>query len=131
MTFNTLNNNGAGIQNLGACKIKDFKVKMKVAKVLRWFKGELEILQAGFDALEEKYQLENRFNEMGVWDGSLDDRSAFVIETKAKLKEKIELLSTECETENTVTFSDEELKTLTSLTGDDLSSLLSLGLLAE
>jgi hypothetical protein len=131
MTYNIFNNGGKGLKNLSDAKIKDFKIKMKVAKVMRWYKAEAEILQAGFDAIEEKYTLENEFDSKGVWLGKENDKKAFTVEIKEKLKEKIALFAEEVESVNELTFTEDEISAIDELTGNDIADLMSLGLLTE
>ena len=129
MTYNTLNTNGKGLNELAQIKIKDAKLKIKVARAMRWYKEEVEDLQQGIDVISENYDLVNQFNKDGVWQGTEEEKTEFLNDSKEKAKEIKGLMKTDLNNEPKQLFDLDDLSEVKELSPDAMSDLMILNLI--
>lgn len=133
MTYQILNVEGTVLKDLAEAKITNFKTKIKVTKILKWFNAQVELLQEGFKAINEKFDLVelNQYDEDSNWKGTDEELSIYITAFNEANKDRAELLSSEVDEalDTKLQLTEDEVEEIPELTSLQLVSLVTLDVL--
>lgn len=133
MTYQILNVEGTVLKDLAESKITNFKTKIKITKILKWFNAQAELLQEGFKAINEKFDLVelNQYDEDSNWKGTDEELSIYITAFNEANKDRAELLSSEVDEalDTKLQLTEDEVEEIPELTSLQLVSLVTLDVL--
>lgn len=133
MTYQILNVEGTVLKDLAESKITNFKTKIKITKILKWFNAQVELLQEGFKAINEKFDLVelNQYDEDSNWKGTDEELSIYITAFNEANKDRAELLSSEVDEalDTKLQLTEDEVEEIPELTSLQLVSLVTLDVL--